>query len=68
MTAETLVRLIRHDVAQLVAEQAQGEGEGEGVVVVYHCASNTCRYQEAPEGRHEFPLAAAAAIELLLTS
>lgn len=65
--AETLVRLTRHDVAQLLAEEGQ-QGEVESVVVVYHCASNTCRYQEVPEGRHEFPISVAAALELLLTS
>lgn len=56
----SLVRLVRHDVAQLVAEDDK--------VVLYHCAGNTCRYQEAPEGRLAFSLEVAGALEHLMMS
>ena len=55
-----LVRLVRHDVAQLVAEEDE--------VCIYHCASNTNRYQEAEEGRVVIPMQAAPAVEHLINS
>ena len=60
VTLSTLVRLVRHDVAQLVAEGDE--------VVLYHCAGNSCRYHQAPEGRLAFPVQNASALEHLIIS
>ena len=51
------MRLRRHDVLQLCVE--------EGQAVVYHVGGNSCRYEEAEEGRAVFPIGAAAAVEKL---
>jgi hypothetical protein len=37
-------------------------------VTVYHCAGNTNRYQEAEEGKQQFPFEVAEAIEHLIRS
>lgn len=58
VTPQTLVRLVRHDVAQLAS--------GQGGVTVYHCAGNTTRYQQAEEGKQDFPFQVAEAIEYLI--
>ena len=57
-TLDSLVRLIRHDVAHLAVEEES--------IVLYHAAGNTCRYQEAGEGAVLCSLCVAPALEYLI--
>eukprot|EP01051_Picozoa_sp_SAG22_P002098 SAG22_NODE_90_length_21067_cov_8.490843_2_plen_563_part_00 len=56
----SVVRLVRHDIAHIAVE--------EDMVVLYHSARNTCRYQEADEGALSCELCVAPALEYLINA
>eukprot|EP01050_Picozoa_sp_SAG11_P010564 SAG11_NODE_1064_length_5994_cov_4.748601_3_plen_253_part_00 len=61
-TADTVVRLLRHDLAHIAVEKIDTVDR----IVLYHAAGNTCRYKETSEGARSFDLGVAPALEHLI--